>query len=164
MPFINLMPLQIFESMLDSTIRNDAIRIKGYSQEVFRNDHPSNSKTGGVCLYFRDGLPIKRRDDLEVLQEMIVSEATISRKKIFLINLYRSPSQNSEQNILNKLIDKTKFTNIPPILENGLFVTNLEAKANLFNDYFVEQCCAIATGSTLPAFDQGVLHYYRVCM
>ena len=55
-------------------------------------------------------------------------------------------------NILNKLIDKKKFANIPPILENGLFVTNLEAKANLFNDYFVEQCSAIATGSTLPAF------------
>ena len=55
-------------------------------------------------------------------------------------------------NILNKLIDKKKFTNIPPILENGLFVTNLEAKANLFNDYFVEQCSAIATGSTIPAF------------
>ena len=55
-------------------------------------------------------------------------------------------------NILNKLIDKKKFTNIPPILENGLFVTNLEAKGNLFNDYFVEQCSAIATGSTIPAF------------
>ena len=89
--------IAISESMLDGTIRNDAIRIKGFSPEVFRNDHPSNSKTGGVCLYFRDGLPIKRRDDLEVLQEMIVSEVTISRKKIFVINIYRSPSQNSEQ-------------------------------------------------------------------
>ena len=57
-------------------------------------------------------------------------------------------------NILNKLIDKKKFTNIPPILENCLFVTNLEAKANLFDDYFVEQCSAIATGGTLPAFLQ----------
>ena len=33
----------ISESMLDSTIRNDAIRIKGFSPEVFRNDYPSNS-------------------------------------------------------------------------------------------------------------------------
>ena len=105
--------IAISESMLDSTIRNDAIHIKGFSPEVFRNDHPSNSKTGGVCLYFRDGLPIKRRDDLEVLQEMIVSEATISRKKIFLINLYRSPSQNSEQfemflNNLQRVLDSIR--------------------------------------------------------
>ncbi len=37
--------------------------------------------------------------------------------------------------ILNKLAHKRKFANIPPILENGLFITNLEAKENLFNDY-----------------------------
>ena len=55
-------------------------------------------------------------------------------------------------NILNKFIDNKKFMNIPPILENGIFVINLEAKANLFNDCCVEQCSAIATGSTLPAF------------
>ena len=35
----------------------------------------------------------------------------------------------SHWSILNKLIHKKKFTNIPPILENGLFVSNLEAKA-----------------------------------
>ena len=330
-----------------------AIHSKRFSPEVFRNDHPSNSKNGGVCLYYRTGLPIKRRFDLELLQEMIVSEIAISRKKIFFINLYRSPSQNSEQfeifignlqrvltnirnerpscivftgdfncrssqwwteessldincqhqiifgnlnlslpspppynrtvwhysranaqsiinsinsvnwvsnlnplgpsevvdyfamtlykimslyipnesikindkdppwlthelttaikrkhrvykkfvrhgrnqedwtfvrnlqlentkkiieaknkyffklgkklsdphigvksywSILNKLIDKKKFVNIPPILENGLFVTNLKAKASLFNNYFVGQCSVIETNSTLPAF------------
>ena len=118
--------IAISESMLDSTIRNDAIRIKGFSPEVFRNDHPSNSKTGGVCLYFRDGLPIKRRDDLEVLQEMIVSEATISRKKIFLINLYRSPSQNSEQfemflNNLQRVLDSIRNERPHCILFTGDF-------------------------------------------
>ena len=89
--------IAISESMLDSTIENEAIHIKGSSPEVFRNDHPSNSKNGGVRLYYRTGLPIKRRSDLEIVQEMIVSETAISRKKIFFINLYRSPSQNSEQ-------------------------------------------------------------------
>ena len=118
--------IAISESMLDSTIRNDAIRIKGFSPEVFRNDHPSNSKTGGVCLYFRDGLPIKRRDDLELLQEMIVSEATISRKKIFVINLYRSPSQNSEQfemfiNNLQRVLDNIRNERPHCILFTGDF-------------------------------------------
>ena len=50
-----------------------------------------------MCLYFRDGLPIKRRTDLELVQEIIVTEITIARKKIFFITVYRSPSQNSEQ-------------------------------------------------------------------
>ena len=40
--------------------------------------------------------------------------------------------------------------NIPPLLENGLFVTNIEQKATILNDYFVQQCSELATGSTLP--------------
>ena len=31
-------------------------------------------------------------------------------------------------------------------------MTNIDTKANLFNDYFVKQCCAITTESTLPSF------------
>ena len=87
----------ISESMLDQSIRDDDIFIEGFIREIYRSDHPSNSKTGGVCLYFREGLPIKRRPDLELLQELIVTELTICRKKVFLITLYRSPSQTSEQ-------------------------------------------------------------------
>ncbi len=89
--------IAISESMLDSTIGNEEICIEGYSKEIYRNDHPSNTKTGGVCLYFREGLPIKRRTDLELLQEMIVAEITFARKKIFFITVYRSPSQTSDQ-------------------------------------------------------------------
>ena len=53
---------------------------------------------------------------------------------------------------LNRLINKKKVVNIPPLLENGIFVTNVQAKAIVFNDFFVEQCCSLATGSTLPVF------------
>ena len=35
---------------------------------------------GGVCLYFKEGLPIERRVDLEFLRETIVAE--ISQKKL----------------------------------------------------------------------------------
>ena len=89
--------ITISESMLDQTISDNDIFIEGFSREIYRSDHPSNSKTGGACVYFREGLPIKQRPDLELLQELIVTELTISSKKIFLITLYRSPSQTSEQ-------------------------------------------------------------------
>ena len=48
-------------------------------------------------MYFREGLPIKRRTDLEILQEMVVAEITILRKKIMFVAADRSPSQNNEQ-------------------------------------------------------------------
>jgi len=73
--------IAVSESMLDSTIKNDDIFIEGFGKDIYRSDHPSNTKIGGVCLYYRDKLPIKRWTDLELLQEMIVSEISLSRKK-----------------------------------------------------------------------------------
>ena len=54
--------------------------------------------------------------------------------------------------VLNRLINKKKTLTIPPLLENGPLITNVQTKANLLNDYFVEQCCAILTQSTLLTF------------
>ena len=97
--------ITISESMLDQSISNDDIFIEGFSREIYHSDHPSNSKTGGVCMFFKEGLPIKRRPDLELLQELIVTELTISSKKIFLITLYRSSNQTSElyENFFDRL-------------------------------------------------------------
>ena len=54
--------------------------------------------------------------------------------------------------ILNRLINKKKTLNIPPLLENGIFVTNIRTKADILNEYFVQQCSTIANSSTLPSF------------
>ena len=53
---------------------------------------------------------------------------------------------------LNRLTGNKKHPNIPPILENGLFVVNFETKANVLNDHFVAQCCPAGTSSILPSF------------
>ena len=53
---------------------------------------------------------------------------------------------------LNKIINNKKFSNIPPLLENGVFVTNFQTKANIFNDHFVDQCSLINNNSVLPNF------------
>ena len=44
---------------------------------------------------------------------------------------------------LNRLINKRESINIPPLLENGLFITNVQTKANLLNEFFAKQCCNI---------------------
>ena len=51
---------------------------------------------------------------------------------------------------LNKIINKKKMTNIPPLLENGMFVTNFQTKANIFNGLFVQQCSLNQNDSVLP--------------
>ena len=97
----------VSESMLDRTVRDEEISIEGLSKEMFRYDHPRDSKVGGVCMYFREGLPIQRRKDLELLQEIIVADIKVGRKKISIVTVYRSPSQNSEQ--FEVFIDKLQM-------------------------------------------------------
>ena len=53
---------------------------------------------------------------------------------------------------LNKIINNKKMTNIPPLLENGIFVTNFQTKADIFNDLFVQQCSVHVNDSVLPNF------------
>ena len=51
---------------------------------------------------------------------------------------------------LNRIINKTETTNIPQLLENGIFVTNFQKKADIFNDFFVQQCSLNINNSVLP--------------
>ena len=81
--------------MLNSSIETESISIEGFSKNIFRNDHPSNDKTGGVCLCYREWLAIKRRMNLECLQEVIVAEIIIANKRILFITVYRSPTQTT---------------------------------------------------------------------
>ena len=116
--------IAISETTLDHSVTNDDISIDGFSKEIYRSDHPRNTKIGGVCLYFREGLPIKRRTDLELLPEMILSEITLARKKIFFGTLYCTPSQNGQQfetfnDRLQEAFDKMKAENPHCIILTG---------------------------------------------
>ena len=55
--------------------------------------------------------------------------------------------------ILNKFLNKKKIPLIPPISLNGQFIFDIQHKANLFNNYFTDQCKTIISGSTLPDFN-----------
>ena len=52
---------------------------------------------------------------------------------------------------INKLLNKKKFTNIPPLLENDIFVTNVQIKTTIFSDFFVKQCSLLENDAVLPA-------------
>ena len=51
--------------------------------------------------------------------------------------------------LINTVLNKVKIPMIPPLLENGLFVTDLTEKAQIFNNYFILQCTTIDTGSEI---------------
>ena len=87
----------ISETFLDSSVDNiyDGLNINGYT--LVRSDHPSNTKRGAVAIYYKDHLPVIRRNDIFPLHESIVLEIRLANNKCFLTSLYRSPSQSKDQ-------------------------------------------------------------------
>ena len=51
---------------------------------------------------------------------------------------------------LNRIINKKETTNISPLLENEIFVSNFQKKADIFYDFFVQQCSLNLNDSVLP--------------
>ena len=63
---------------------------------MVRADHPNNVKRGGVCAYVRETLPFRNFSN-SYLTECLTLEVTISNRKGYIITLYRSPSQTSDE-------------------------------------------------------------------
>ena len=85
------------ETFIDSSIGNgdDQTFIPGYN--ILHTDHPSNTKRGGVCIYYKDHLPIVNRNDLCQLHEGLVTELRIGQKKCFFTCLYSLLGQTSKE-------------------------------------------------------------------
>ena len=87
--------IRLSETYLDSSISNDDdnLEISGY--DLFRADNRSNTKRGGVCIYYRNSLPLKILN-IQYLHECINFEIRIGGKLCRSVSLYRSPSQSQD--------------------------------------------------------------------
>ena len=101
--FLNAHKFDIFcltETFSDSSISRIAIedtRLAIEGCKLFRCDHASKLRRGGVGLYFKDHLPFAIRPNLTALDGCLVCEIQNGSKRLFITILYRSPSQSIEQ-------------------------------------------------------------------
>ena len=72
---------------------DETSEISGYN--LVHSDHPLNSKRAGVCIYYKNYLPL-RIISVNYLSECINFEIMIGNKICNFITLYRSPSQNQD--------------------------------------------------------------------
>ena len=63
------------ETFLDSSI---LVHIQGYN--LVRTDHPDNTKRGGVCIYYKESLPI-RVINLPYFKEALLLEMSFNKEK-----------------------------------------------------------------------------------
>ena len=61
---------------------------------LIRADHPSNTKIGGVCIYYKDSLGV-RLVKLSNLRQYVVCEVFLQNCKGYIGVVYRSPSQEN---------------------------------------------------------------------
>ena len=97
---INFDMICLSESYLDSSVfsdndnnDNDNLYIKDY--KLVRADHPGDVKRGGVCVYFKESLPVSCLPN-PYLKECLIFEVSINNNRGYVVSMYRSPSQTSD--------------------------------------------------------------------
>ena len=83
------------ETYLDSSIPSDDDNLELPGYNLVRADNPTNTKRGGVCIYYHNSLPLKVID-IQFLNECINFEIRIGRNLCSFLCLYRSPSQTRD--------------------------------------------------------------------
>ena len=86
--------IYLSDTYLDSSTPDSLLEIDGYI--LVRADHPNNIKIGGVCIYYKESLPV-RVISLPYPQEALLSEMTYSNKKVIVSVSYRFPRQNNRE-------------------------------------------------------------------
>jgi len=88
------------ETWLNDKTADNATKVDGFFEVPFRADSPlaNTHPRGGVCLFYKENVPITQRKDLQLIPECIVAQITLKNNaKMFFVLAYRSPSQSSEE-------------------------------------------------------------------
>ena len=84
-----------------------------------------------------------------------VCDLITTAKESYFINLGKKLNDQKTSpkiywSIIKRFLNKIKIPTIPPLLVNGMFVTDFRKKASIFNIFFAEQCNIFNNGSVLP--------------
>ena len=69
---------------------DDRLKIEGYN--LIRSYDPIGQRNGGLCIYYKEHIPLIRRDDLCSQSNYLVTEICVENEKCLRTCLYRSPS------------------------------------------------------------------------
>ena len=141
------------ETYLDSSISNndDNLEIPGY--DLYGADHPSNTKRGGVCIYYRNSLPLKILG-IQYLHECINFKIRIGGKLCRFVSLYGSPSQSQDD--FESFANNFEL-NIDTATPNNTFLTVVLGESNLFGLRAIRQRMKVLKLMVLPLH----LHYNK---
>ena len=92
------------------------------------------------------------------IQDMITQGSKLledARRKYFtkIDCMLSDPSIGTKKywSLIKKILNKPGIPEIPPLLENDIFVRDFVEKAQIFNDDFLLQCTPLDIGSEIPS-------------
>ena len=133
----NFSVICLTETWLNDHTANDSILLDGY--KLYRCDRGGDNH-GGVCVYTKDNVFSRRRNDLELPNiECIWIEITVHHRKILLGTFYRPP--NSPAQTLSSIEDSIGLSfdnNINDVFITGDF--NLDTLKNTSNQTISAIC------------------------
>ena len=107
--------ISLCETSLNDSIKLPDILLNDYT--FVHSKNPTNTRHGGVGLFYKNALPIKIRNDLS-LDESIVIELNFGRKKFFFTVLYRSPAFSHNSPVFKVFL--SNFTNLYSKIKNEI--------------------------------------------
>lgn len=125
----------ITESHLNETVDDNDLLIENFSNVIFRKDRYLRPG-GGIVIYHKDTIIMKRRTDLEVPDlELLWVEITVSANKLLLGCIYRPPDSNVDywdrlDNLLYHVTDNSRQTNLDIIITGDINVNMLTMQPN----------------------------------
>ena len=135
------------ETYLNNSISNDddSLEVPGYN--LFRADYSSNTKRGGVCIYYRNSLPLKILG-IHYLQECINFEIMIGGKLCRFVSLYRSPNQSQDD--FESFANNFEL-NIDAVTVNNPFLTFVLGGFNIKSNLWFKGDKTSSEGSKIDA-------------
>ena len=97
----------------------------------------------------------RKTNDLDNVREVRNSNKFIKEAKLAYytnLGINLSDPETGQKHFwtaYKRIANKKRNTNIPPIIDDDIFISNFKKKADLFNDYFANQCIINDNGSVL---------------
>lgn len=126
--------ISLTETWLNNSILNQDLAFKDF-QLPFRRDRISDSY-GGIAVYVKNGIPSKRRNDLELLSiECLWLEINIRNRKILVGTFYRPPNSTPQtlidiENSIGLAVD-TGISDIVILGDFNLNILNLQSNKKI---------------------------------
>ena len=133
--FHNFDIICLSETYLNSSNSPDdeTLQISGYN--LVPSDHPLNSRCGGVCIYYKNYLPLQIIS-VNYLSECINFEIMIGNKICNFITLHRLPSQNQDD--FQTSIDNLKM-NLETLAQRNPFLMVVVGDFNAKSKHWCSQ-------------------------